>query len=925
MPPVHSDLNVYSPGYSSDRQSVSPLYPNNHLPSPPAPPPPAHGSPQRSNTQRHPQLRPLPGPPTSEIEPDFGADYFLQRPHPSLRDDYATEEEAQTDLFNQVENAVLNAGRASTIRRQSPRVDIHEFDPARQPQPLFSPQHQRNGSTSSGLLRPGHASYGSILDEYSGEEDNDYSDGDAEAQAGIEAMRLAEEQDAAEQSRLRTGGSGLLSAHSSLRSRPQKPDPEEDDFAGVDMSTLGGGYDAQLSYAADPNMRSGSDAIGTGNSPRSQPPSAHSSQRSAHRSHASSNLSAQGTLYDPEYAPNARVDAGGTGGLSVPVRRQSYDEGDDLMDEQPQPWEPPDLFFHPRSNSTHRPLPPPPTLSEDSVPRLDTSRHASTNNHGQPPYPLGPGGYERSTTDPNIWVPRSASLISREPAPIIQPIRSKTDADDRRLKSGYRSSVYSGFDTTPAVSAVTPDLPVIPTKRFNPAKLGNADFKKCEEPWALSSILLWLLTVADPEKIAELRESMVKDALVALFTNKVPTMNLADAEVLSNRVVDDMYAAGTLARTEEWVKLSPGDISGVIFQMTMAGCYSPTVHNHIIPGRCYSHHCHRTLKKVNLQTVTRGATEDWATFHKVKKEDVEGIDKKEVELQNILHEIVQTEEGYMESLDVLVRLYRDPLSLPESTIINPKRVKRFLTDVFGKVDPVKKANEEHLLPQLKYRQMEQGPWVKGFSDIFRQWIRKAKVAYIEYAAGFPGAILLIRQEIERNLDFRAFIERSRSHKMSNKLGWDNYIKAPITRLQRYSLLLQTVHKTMKQASEEKTNLQTAIDEIKAVTLECDHRVAEMQTKVDLLDLNQKLVLRPGMQQEVELNLDYLGRELIYRGDLQRAGQTRLSWVDTHALLFDHYLVLAKVISVVQKSTGGKIERYDVSRLVCVSNLILSKT
>jgi len=72
---------------------------------------------------------------------------------------------------------------------------------------------------------------------------------------------------------------------------------------------------------------------------------------------------------------------------------------------------------------------------------------------------------------------------------------------------------------------------------------------------------------------------------------------------------------------------------------------------------------------------------------------------------------------------------------------------------------------------------------------------------------------------------------------------------------------------------------------------------------------------------VELNLNYLGRELIFRGDLQRAGQTRLSWVETHALLFDHYLVLAKVISVFHKETGGKIERYDVSRLVSNEEII----
>lgn len=787
------------------------------------------------------------------------------------------------------------------------------FDPADQPAPLFSPRlgsGRRNGGFANDRLSPDPPTAASIIEDYSDESD-------AEAAAGLQAMRIAEEDEARRQS----GGSAtLMPVHGSHRqARPRHEDIEED-FSGVDMSVVSGGYDAHMTYGGDPNILASVNALNGANN-YSQAPSASNSHR---RSHASSN---QGSLYDYSssarygQAPTARVDAGGTGGLSEPNalgRRQSYDEGDEyhLTEDTALPGEPPDLFFHPHP-SPHRPLPPPPAASDGDVPRLDAHwRSQSSGSVSQSAYPVGPEGYVQSSTDPNVWVPRSASLISHSnTAQVIQPIRSKTDAEEKR-RQGYRGSVYSTFQTTPSTSNIalnSMDLPSLQPKRFVPSKLGAASFEKCEEPWALSSILRWLMFVANPEKMTELRESMIKEALVALFTNKVPTMNIADAETLSNRVVENMYAAATLTNQEEWVKLHHGQMSGVIFQLTVSGCYSPRVHSHIIPGRCYSHHCQRTLKKVNLQANTVRATEDWATYYKIKKEDVEGVDKKEIELQNILHEVVQSEENYMDNLDVLVKLYRDPLSTANPPIISPKRQDKFIRDVFGKLDGIKKANVDHLLPQLKYRQQEQGPWIKGVSDIFRQWIRKAKVAYIDYAAAFPGATLLLRQELERNINFSNFVDKARSNKLSNKLGWDNYLKAPITRLQRYTLLLQTVHKTMRQESEEKANLQMAIDEIKAVTLECDGRVAEMQRKVDLADLGQKLVLRPGMSTEVELNLNY--HELIFRGDLQRAGGTRFNWLDCHVLLFDHYLVLAKSVSVVQKNTGGKVEKYDVSRLV----------
>ncbi|KAH0324761.1 hypothetical protein KCU74_g7816, partial [Aureobasidium melanogenum] len=896
-PPVHS-------GYGSYTSAVSPQFSPNNLASPngPPPPPPAHAhinAPQRNNTLRHPQNRPLPGPP----EPDVERDYFHQ---PGFRESYATEQEAQEDLFNQVESAVLNAGAASSARRQSPQMQ----SAADIPQPLFSP---RSSTISTAQPSRDSMAIASIINEYSDESD-------VEALAGLEAMRMAEAQEADA-----NRGSALFGYYgSSLANLSNEADDVE---VPMDMSTLSGGYDAHMSCGGDPSiLAAGPDTNGL---------SSLSASNSLRRSIGSSNPD---SIYDHAMSlgargpPVARVDAGDTGGLTDPDalnRRQSFDEGDEysLTDNLLQPGEPPDMFFHP-GHSTHnhdRPLPPPPIVSENAVPRLNTTLlHQRSNSLSQAPYRMTPDGYTPSTMDSGAGTfPRSASLLNHSQTPqVLQPARSKTDAEERRLRQGYRASIYNTFDNTPAASTVALDLPSLPTKRFNPSKLGGSDFKKCEEPWALSSILQWLFIVADPEKMTELKESMIKEALVALFTNKVPTMNIADAEVLSNRVVENMYASKTLVPVEEWVKLSPGHMSGVIFQLTLNGCYSHTVHNHILPGRCYSHHCQRTLKKVNLQTISTRASEDWATFYKLKKEDLEGHDKKEIELQNNLHEIVQTEEGFMESLDVMIRLYRDPLATANPSIISPNRQERFLRDVFSKLDLVKKANVEHLLPQLKYRQQEQGPWVQGFSDIFRQWIRKAKTAYIEYATGFPSANSLMRQELERNISFRNFVEAARMNKLSNKLGWDNYLKAPITRLQRYSLLLSTVHKNMQHDCEERTNLATAIEEIRAVTLECDSRVADQQRKVDLSDLSQKLVLRPGMASEVELNLTSIGRELIHQGDLQRMGTNRFTWLECHALLFDHYLILAKAISVLQKGAPNKIEKYDVSRLPIPMDLLV---
>ena len=118
---------------------------------------------------------------------------------------------------------------------------------------------------------------------------------------------------------------------------------------------------------------------------------------------------------------------------------------------------------------------------------------------------------------------------------------------------------------------------------------------------------------------------------------------------------------------------------------------------------------------------------------------------------------------------------------------------------------------------------------------------------------------------------------------------------------------------------EYTNLQTAMEEIKTVTLECDARVHEQGRKVDLIDIQTKLVLRPEMK-NVELNITQRGRELLFQGDLQRLGNTKIRWLDTRAILLDNFFILAKIAA--DPSGGPKAVRYDVSKLVRDTSVLI---
>ncbi|KAL2023557.1 hypothetical protein VTK56DRAFT_2165 [Thermocarpiscus australiensis] len=921
--PVHSQIPV-GPNYSPDPNSFANRGSRSNSQSSPLPSPLVRGqaSPQLS---RHPTNAPLPSRPMDDLpeEPDWGTNGGgngdLQLAQESLIQDIVSDLGISSHgQYAQPANGAVTDDAPDKPRRYTSTSSNTTSDTRVDRYPSNASSARNNNDAST------------VATTYTW----DSEESDPEGAAGLLAM-----QDDMDDRRF--GGLTIpayMEAPTAARpATPQQgPPPEEQvstesDYGGMDLGMYGGGYAGTLQYGNE--VGSAAVTASAHEAPRPLP----TPQRQA-----------------AEYPPfsEASVDYGGTGGLLPPQNhRLSFDEGDervsvhsrqsgsDSPSKEDYPYD--QMFWHP--GPSNRPLPALPLGQDDnSVLSTQPSSRGAAYQHS---YSLSTDArlpYPPTTHDSYLGlhasqqhVERSISVSNHSNTPPVQaPARSRTDATEERRRamkhmsqphtqhSYQQGTPYEGYAAGAPSALAAYDVITLPTgrrKKFVPSKLSAADIKRCAEPWALSGITAWIREMAEGEP--DLKRKTIEEGVLKLFCAKVPTMNVADAELLSAKVVDSMFAAGILIPEEEWVKFGTGELSGVLWQLTGSGCYAPKLHedegivprlhDNGIPVRCYSHHCGRTLKKVNLDNMMSEddvVVLDWATFHGVTVDDIKNKPKKEVERQNVLHEIVTSEEEYMGQLDVLRLLYRDWLRSWQPPIIAANRLDKFLDAVFGKVDAVQQINKEHLLAQLKYRQKEQGPWIVGFSDLFREWIRKARPIYIEYCSSFPYASYLIRKESARNLLFRQFLDVVRDHKRSKRLEWTTFVKAPITRLQRYGLLLETVRKNMPVESEERTNLDRAIDEVKRVTHECDEKVDEMTKKVQLLELQNMLVLRPGFQSV--LNLDHLGRKLLKQGELQRQGSKGVRWVDTHALLFDHYFILAKAVP---SRDGRSDKKYDVSK------------
>lgn len=864
--------------------------------------------------------RPLPGIPI-ELEPDDGPTHRSTQ-HPAMLHQYSGDANQQ-DLYGALGQSLgrrLSASTSSGVERQ----DSYRSKPSLSPSTSHSraPSNRSNNSTGGRSDRRYRLSGSSSpLKHYGAGYESD--DSDAEAEAGLKAMRDAAEEERATELRRQSSEEPSSLEDGSYTAQIQRAPTDKSTLSddGPTMEEMAGAYlgpeiamthfDDPLLLARPRNDPSGVQGQHPSNSSTKSGP-AWSNDGFPHRGSSQTSTTSMGIH---EEVP--RVDQAGTGGNMAPAlseRRLSFDEGPDDQFMAEGLGQPPLAIPYAGGavSLIDRPLPAVPQENRTSP---NPGYHQSWQ---QPQPPNGPISYpspytynlQGQSSYPYDHIVRTTSdrAYTGTPRP-NEPARSATEGRPaKRQPPRITTTAVSSLGETELQTPAALDLPVLPRDGFQPSRLSYKDFDRCTAPWALSSISHWLRVLASREN--ELREHTVYEALTALISHKNANLNITLAESLATTVLHDLYASRVLIKDEEWLRFGGGTVTGVLFQLTGKGCYSVAVHEYDFKGRCYSSHCQRTVRKLDLQREITRTGSDWASYHNLTTADVEGATQKDRELQNNLHEVVTSEDNYMDSLNVLSSLYRDALATANPPIINPRRLPDFVKGVFGKLDGVKKCNEEHLLPQLKYRQQEQGPWIKSFSDIFRNWIRKARTPYIEYAANFPHANWLMKQEETKNSMFVSFVEKARTSEASKRLDWASHLRAPITRLQRYSLLLATVQKnTPATATDELTNLAKALEEIRSVTMECDTRVAEMSKKVDMFNLQAQLELRPEMK-HVELNLTHLGRELLHRGDLQRPGQKSLSMVQTHAILLDNYLVLAK-----QKKDANSATKYDVSKMV----------
>ncbi|KIJ55471.1 hypothetical protein M422DRAFT_151724 [Sphaerobolus stellatus SS14] len=269
--------------------------------------------------------------------------------------------------------------------------------------------------------------------------------------------------------------------------------------------------------------------------------------------------------------------------------------------------------------------------------------------------------------------------------------------------------------------------------------------------------------------------------------------------------LDDSEGGGTSTERERGGGTEREELpTGVITMLTK--CYSPSCQEGT--GWCYAYSCPRR------KSVSAGPVEQWATG--VDPEILKRLPESEINRQTIIRKVIEKEEQYVQDLDTIESLFIRPLRKNTPEIIPPGELDSFIDDVFGNVLDLRECNRR-LLETMYVRQREQAPIIQRIGDIFLTAAAEFRLPYPDYVGHLPVAEKRMKEEIERNAEFRHFVEQCSRHPDARRFDLRHFITRPSEHLQRYPVLLEAIMQDTTEGNPDADFLQEAVQAIRKLS------------------------------------------------------------------------------------------------------------
>uniref|UniRef100_A0A8B9L5U3 Intersectin-1 n=1 Tax=Astyanax mexicanus TaxID=7994 RepID=A0A8B9L5U3_ASTMX len=266
--------------------------------------------------------------------------------------------------------------------------------------------------------------------------------------------------------------------------------------------------------------------------------------------------------------------------------------------------------------------------------------------------------------------------------------------------------------------------------------------------------------------------------------------------------------------------------------------------------------------------------------------------------QGYIHELIITEENYVNDLQLVTETFQKPLL--ESELLTEKEVAM----IFVNWKELIMCNIK-LLKALRVRKKMSGERmpVKMIGDILTAQLPHMQ-PYIRFCSCQLNGATLIQQKTDEVPDFKDFVKRLAMDPRCKGMPLSSFLLKPMQRVTRYPLIIKNILENTPESHPDHSHLRQALEKAEELCSQVNEGVREKENS-DRLEWIQAHVQCEGLSEQLVFNsvTNCLGpRKFLHSGKLYKAKSNK----ELYGFLFNDFLLLTQVIKPLGSSATDKV-------------------
>nr|XP_055042251.1 intersectin-2a isoform X2 [Misgurnus anguillicaudatus] len=262
---------------------------------------------------------------------------------------------------------------------------------------------------------------------------------------------------------------------------------------------------------------------------------------------------------------------------------------------------------------------------------------------------------------------------------------------------------------------------------------------------------------------------------------------------------------------------------------------------------------------------------------------LESMSTEERKRQGYIHELIQTEETYLEDLELALEVFYTPMA--ESGRLTEAEMSMIFVNWRELI-----MCSTKLLKALRVRKKMSGERmpVQVVGDILSSELSHMQ-AYIRFCSCQLNAAAMLQQKTDKSQDFKLFLKKIASNYRCKGMPLSSFLLKPMQRITRYPLLIKNILENTPVGHADHANLQMALEKAEELCSQVNEGVREKENS-DRLEWIQSHVTCDGVIEHLVFNsiTNCLGpRKLLHSGKLHKTKSSKELW----AFLFSDFLLL----------------------------------